>query len=236
MKKAINYRPNFLLILYCINIFIIFLTPFVYSYFDGENIASVSCIIEFKVGFLGNWLEHRIFTHISEGTFSGSAGEIGTYSNIIIPFIIIGLIFSLLGAAFLGAKKKSFELNKKQIERINLLKIIGSSFSILGGLFGILSLIYYSNFRLSIVQPYDDSGGFHISRTPNIEFAYGYIICLMIFIVFVINGLIMLILTIRSVYQSKKVNASDISKTIIKNDKVTFEYEGSIYEEKEEIT
>ncbi len=236
MKKKVNYRPNFLLILYCINIFILFLAPFSYSYFDGDNIASLRCIIVFKVSFLGNWLEHRIFTHISEGTFTGFANEVGTYSKLIIPFIIVGLVFSFLGAIFVGARKDAFETNEKRIKQITVLKIIGSSFSILGGLFGFISLIYYSVFKSSIIQPYDDFGGFHPSRTPDIEFAYGYIISLTIFIMFVITSLIVLILTLRTVYHSKKPQIINNKKTELINDKSNILGEELSIEEKEKVS
>ncbi|MHA1185463.1 MAG: hypothetical protein ACTSSK_01105 [Candidatus Heimdallarchaeota archaeon] len=218
MKKKVNYRPNFLLILYCINIFILFLAPFLLSEFDGDNISSIRTIINFKVGFLGNWLEYLFFPNVhDEYNTIGSANEIGIYSQAIIPFIIMGLIFSLIGAILVGVKKDYFEADIKRIKQIAQLKLIGIIFSLLGGLFGIVSLIFFSKFKSSIVIPYVESGFIPSNSIPSINFVYGYIISLIIFIVFIITGLAMLAFSIRTFYQTKKSHGSNDQKTPLLN-------------------
>ncbi|MCE7743530.1 MAG: hypothetical protein GPJ52_00180 [Candidatus Heimdallarchaeota archaeon] len=196
--RKLNYRLNFLLILYCVNIFLIFLAQYASSKFDGD-ISGFHSIIDFKVGFLGNWMEHRFFPGYSEGTSIGSANEIGTYYNSIIVFLILGLFFCIFGAAITGVRSGTDkpEQNLQKNKGLIVTKLIGSMSSIIGGIFGIISLIMFTLFKATIIQPYDAEGFFPLNNTPAIRLAPSYYLSLVIYLVFVITGILLFVQSLR---------------------------------------
>jgi len=183
-----RYKLNYLLILFIANILLVFLAPFASSSFEGK-ISGRNSEIDFKVGFLGHWLEHRIFYGFSEGSTMGTAEEIGIYNDACIVLMILALVLCMVGAATAGVQTEPLsEQNLLLRKRLIITKLIGISTAILGGLFGIISLVVFSNFKSTIVQPYDARYDFPIS----IRFAFGFIISLAIFVFFVIVGVFLL--------------------------------------------
>lgn len=187
-----RYKLNYLLLLFIANILLVFLAPFASSSFEGK-ISGFNSKIDFKVGFLGNWLEHRVFPGFSEGTSMGSAEEIGTYYNACIVLMILALVFCMVGAATAGVQTEPLsEQDLLLRKRLIITKLFGTSTAILGGLLGIFSLVVFKLFKSTIVQPYDAEGFFPINNVPKIRFNFGFIISLAIFVLFVIVGVILL--------------------------------------------
>jgi len=214
-----SYRPNFMLLLYLANILILFLVPFASCYYDGPNRADLHITSDFKVGFLGNWVEYMMFHTVHyDYTSSGSANEIGSYSNQIIPFMIVGLVFCFIGAIFIGAKIDYYETSGKRKKQIKILQIIGAASSILGSLFGIISLIFYSIFKNTIILPYEARiDGYPSGQTPPVIFAPGYIACIIIFLLFTVVGIIYLTLSIHDLYKNKSYFLSTETEKVTKN-------------------
>ena len=113
-------------------------------------------------------------------------------------------------AASFGEKTNNFD--RKQIRIIFSVKSIGSISSIFGGFFGILSLIMFSLFKSTIIQPYDARDAFPPNSTPPVRFAPSFYLSLVIYIVFVFIGMIIFIQSLRLFRQfnQKEIQSSEL--------------------------
>ncbi|MHA1355554.1 MAG: hypothetical protein ACTSR1_10315 [Candidatus Heimdallarchaeota archaeon] len=225
------------MVLFCINILILFLAPFATSEYDGINIASIRIIIDFKVGFLGNWLELTIFPVVHEEFITiGTAEEIGSYSNLIITFIILALFFSLLGSVLISANRFNSENTEKAKKIFFIFKIIGAIITQFGGVFGIFSLHQFSKFKSSIIISYVQRGFIASNKIPPIKFTYGFICCLVIFILFTSVGFFMLIFSVIEIFQNRKHLINDNQSIDVLSENSNILPEGLSMEEKDVVS
>ncbi len=186
-RKA-KFIQSLPMILVITNILLVFLTPYAISIFRG-SISGSRTTIDFTVDIFGNWVEQRIFYGFSEGTSIGVASNIGSYIPGTVVLISIALFLSFIGTPLIASpldfKKKNVSFEEK-VRKGKITRLAGSIFSILSGLLGIISLILFGVFKLTIVQPYDH---FPSSNTPVVRLSFSFYFSLLCFTALIIAGI-----------------------------------------------